>query len=63
MARRSARELGDDLKEYLAEESDLLAAPESVRSFSDEVDHLRDTVARLDKRILRVASSLNRETS
>ena len=59
IARRSFRELDEDLKEYLGEESELLASREDVRNFGDEVDRLRDAVERLDKRALRVASRLD----
>lgn len=59
VARRTARELGDDVQEFVAEESELLAARDDVQDFGDEVDRLRDALARLDKRVSRVASSLD----
>ena len=58
MARRTVREVGDDCKEFLGEESGLLAARDELQDFADEVDRLRDALARLDKRVLRVASAL-----
>jgi ubiquinone biosynthesis protein UbiJ len=60
VARRTARELGDDVQEFLGEESELLAARDDVQDFGDEVDRLRDALARLDKRVSRVAGSLDR---
>jgi ubiquinone biosynthesis protein UbiJ len=59
---RTARELGDDAKEFLSDESGLLAANDTVQQFGDEVDRLRDALARLDKRVLRVASRLGPPT-
>ena len=59
-ARRTAREFGADVKEFLGEESRLLAARDSVQDFSDEVDRMRDALARLDKRVSRVAGQLER---
>ncbi|MFT5175551.1 MAG: ubiquinone biosynthesis protein UbiJ [Gammaproteobacteria bacterium] len=57
-ARRTAGGLGEDVKEFLGEESALLAARDSVQDFSDEVDRMRDALARLDKRVARVAGHL-----
>ena len=62
VARRTAHELGDDVQEFVAEESELLAARDDVQDFGDEVDRLRDALARLDKRVSRVAGSLDRTT-
>jgi ubiquinone biosynthesis protein UbiJ len=59
VARRTARELGDDVREFVAQESELLAARDDVRDFGDEVDRLRDALERLDKRVSRVAGRLD----
>ncbi len=48
---RTLRELGADAREYLREESGLLAAHEEVEVFAAGVDALRDRVERLDKRV------------
>ena len=48
---RSLRELRLDTGEYLREESGLLADEAQVRAFCDEVDRVRDAVARLERRV------------
>ena len=44
--------------EYLAEENHLLATPLQAEEFARNVDELRDSVERLDKRIGRLAGSI-----
>jgi len=58
-ARRTVHELAEDVREFLGEESELLAAQDSVSEFGDEVDRLRDSLARLEKRVSRVADTLD----
>lgn len=50
----STRRLVDNLAEYAVEDSSLLAAKRDVVSFGNAVDHLRDDLARLEKRISRL---------
>ncbi len=59
---RAVRELGDDVHEFLAQESQLLAGDDAVQDFGDEVDRLRDALARLDKRVSRVANKMDLST-
>ncbi|MFT5446055.1 MAG: ubiquinone biosynthesis protein UbiJ [Gammaproteobacteria bacterium] len=58
-ARRTIHELAEDAREFLGEESELLAAQDSMSEFGDEVDRLRDALARLEKRVSRVAGVLD----
>jgi ubiquinone biosynthesis accessory factor UbiJ len=44
--------------EYLAEENHMLATPLQAEAFARDVDDLRDSVERLEKRIDRLASSI-----
>ncbi|QDQ26466.1 sterol-binding protein [Chitinimonas arctica] len=46
-----ARNLAETAAEYLREEAQLLATRPAVEHFNRAVDHLRDDVARLEKRI------------
>ena len=43
-----------NLAEYVTEERDLVAPKREVTAFCQEVDHLRDDVARLEKRLARL---------
>lgn len=54
--RQAAGTIGQDIAEYLQEESRLLATPERVESFLKAVDELRGHVDRLEKRLQRLAS-------
>lgn len=47
----AARRLGGDTREYLIEETRVLVHPLEIEQFLDDVDDLRDDVARLEKRI------------
>jgi ubiquinone biosynthesis protein UbiJ len=58
-ARRTFQEVAEDAREFLGEESELLAARDSMSEFGDEVDRLRDSLARLEKRVSRVANTLD----
>lgn len=58
-ARRTLHEVVEDAREFLGEESELLAARDSMNEFGDEVDRLRDALARLEKRVSRVANTLD----
>lgn len=53
-AQDGARRLIDNMAEYAIEDSSLLAAKRDVVSFLSAVDHLRDDLARLEKRINRL---------
>lgn len=53
---RALRELHLDTAEYLREESGLLAEDAEVRAFCDEVDRVRDAVARLERRVVLLES-------
>jgi ubiquinone biosynthesis protein UbiJ len=50
-SRRAGRALGQNVAEYLQEESPTLAPPPLVRGFLADVDRLRDDVERAEKRI------------
>lgn len=52
--RESAMNLAQAATEYLTEERPLLAKPRQVTAFMQQVDTLRDDVARLEQRIKRV---------
>lgn len=52
---RAAQNFASNLAEYFSEEQPLIAKPADIASFSDEVDRLRDDVARLEKRLQRLA--------
>jgi len=52
--RDTATRLAENLVEYWTEEEPLLARPIDVKEFCREVDALRDDVARLEKRIVRL---------
>lgn len=48
------RRLAENMVEFATEDSSLLAAQRDVNCFTKEVDHLRDDLARLEKRIARL---------
>jgi ubiquinone biosynthesis protein UbiJ len=52
----AARRLGDNVAEFLKEESGQLPRPADVAAFSREVAETRDAVERLEKRIARLAA-------
>jgi ubiquinone biosynthesis protein UbiJ len=58
--RDAARRLGDNVAEYLKEESGQLPRPADVTAFGREVAEVRDAVERLEKRVARLAAK--RET-
>ena len=49
--KRSAINLAENLSEYLTEENPVLMKPAPIKPFIDEVDELRDAIARLEKRV------------
>ena len=49
--KQAARNLAENATEYLRDETGLLPSPQEIAAFSDEVDQLRDDLARLDKRL------------
>ena len=55
--RESALNLSQAAAEYWTEERPLLAKPQQVSAFMQQVDTLRDDVARLEQRIKRLLSS------
>lgn len=55
--RESALNLSQAAAEYWTDERPLLAKPQQVSAFMQQVDTLRDDVARLDQRIKRLLSS------
>lgn len=52
---RTAEHLGRTFAEYWTEEQPLIASARDVEAFNREVDQLRDDVARLEKRLERIA--------
>jgi ubiquinone biosynthesis protein UbiJ len=52
---QSARNLAENVVEYLRDEQPVLPRRSDVREFVDAVDALRDDIDRLDKRIARLA--------
>lgn len=53
-AQRTGAALGENLREYLVEEGQLLSGPTELQGFCDAVDLVRDDVERLEARILRL---------
>jgi ubiquinone biosynthesis protein UbiJ len=49
--------LGENVAEYLREESNALARPEDVRAFGRDVAEVRDAVERLEKRLERLGAA------
>jgi ubiquinone biosynthesis protein UbiJ len=56
LLRNAAANLAKAASEYLTEESPLLAKPQRVSAFMQQVDMLRDDVARLEQRIGRLSA-------
>lgn len=54
--KQAAQRLGENLAEYLRDESGALPAPQEIATFSADVDRLRDDVARLEKRLQRLGA-------
>ena len=52
---RAVLALGDNLAEYLTEEAGMITTRGKLERFRDEVTELRDSVARIDKRIARLS--------
>ncbi len=52
--RSSVQRLGENFAEYVTEESLLLATARDLLRFAEEVDRLRDDLARLEKRVARL---------
>lgn len=52
---QAARNLAENLAEYFTEEQALIASEAAVVQFVDDIDRLRDDVARLEKRVERLA--------
>lgn len=55
-AGEAAARVGENLAEYARDESGLLVASEVVQDFSAQVDALRDDLARLEKRLIRLGA-------
>lgn len=53
--KQAARNLAENATEYLRDETGMLPAPQEISAFSDEVDRLRDDLARLEKRLQKLA--------
>ncbi|MCK9380481.1 MAG: hypothetical protein M0P95_05365 [Sulfuritalea sp.] len=52
---QAAQNLAENLAEYFTEEQPLIARDSDIGEFSGDVDRLRDDVARLEKRVQRLA--------
>ncbi|MEY3201504.1 MAG: hypothetical protein RIR70_1054 [Pseudomonadota bacterium] len=52
--KQSAVNFAENLAEYLTEENRLLMKPSPIKPFIEEVDALRDAIARLEKRVGRL---------
>ena len=52
---QAARNFAANLAEYFTEEQPLIARQADIAAFSGDIDRLRDDVARLEKRLLRLA--------
>lgn len=53
--RQGSRRLASNVAEYVSEEAGVVVPAREVLAFADEVDRLRDDVARLEKRIQRLS--------
>ena len=53
--RQAARNFAANLAEYFTEEQPLIAREADISAFSGDIDRLRDDVARLEKRLQRLA--------
>lgn len=54
--KQAARNLAENMAEYLRDETGTLPAPQEIAAFSEGVDRLRDDVARLEKRLQRLGA-------
>ena len=52
---QAARNVAENFVEYFTEERPLIARSADIAEFSSDIDHLRDDVARLEKRVQRLA--------
>ncbi|MDP2824683.1 MAG: hypothetical protein Q8O52_18630 [Sulfuritalea sp.] len=52
---QAARNLAENLAEYFTEEQPMIARQADIAGFSNDIDRLRDDVARLEKRLQRLA--------
>lgn len=52
---QAARNFAENLAEYFTEEQPLIASRPAIAEFSADIDRLRDDVARLEKRLARLA--------
>lgn len=52
--KQAALNLGENVAEYLTEEQAVIARRIAIADFSNEIDRLRDDVARLEKRVQRL---------
>lgn len=52
---QAARNLAENFAEYFTEEQPLIARKADIADFASEIDRLRDDVARLEKRVQRLA--------
>jgi ubiquinone biosynthesis protein UbiJ len=52
---KAAQNLAENLAEYFTEEQPLIARRLAITDFSSDIDRLRDDVARLEKRVQRLA--------
>jgi ubiquinone biosynthesis protein UbiJ len=52
--RKAAHNLAENVAEYLTEEAEMVARRDAIADFGDEIDRLRDDVARLEKRVQRL---------
>lgn len=53
--RQAARNVAENFAEYFTEEQPLIARRADIADFSGDIDRLRDDVARLEKRVQRLA--------
>ena len=53
--RQATRNLAENLAEYFTQEQPLIARRDAITGFSGDVDRLRDDVARLEKRVLKLS--------
>ncbi|WP_310452717.1 hypothetical protein [Sulfuritalea sp.] len=53
--RQAAQNLAANLAEYFTEEQPLIARQADIAAFAEDIDRLRDDVARLEKRLQRLA--------
>lgn len=52
---QAALNLAENAAEYLRDETGVLPSPQEITTFSNDVDQLRDDVARLEKRLQRLS--------